>query len=88
MRNPHRGSRRDCLPTWFRHTLAPMDALPRRDRTLALWVLLTVLLAAVVTPLAVAVSHPLVHDWDTTVGFVAGVAAACVGIRGVLGRLR
>jgi hypothetical protein len=88
MRNPHRASRCDCLPTRFRHTLASMDALPRRDRTLALWVLLTVLLAAVVTPLAVAVSRPLVHDWDTTVGFVAGVAAACVGIRGVLGRLR
>jgi hypothetical protein len=64
-----------------------MDAAPRPDRTLALWVLLTVVLAAVVTPLAVAVSRPAVHDWDTTVGFVAGVAAACVGIRGVLGRL-
>jgi hypothetical protein len=64
-----------------------MDAAPRRDRTLALWVLLTVLLAAVVTPLAVEVSRPAVHDWDTTVGFVAGVGAACVGIRGVLRRL-
>ena len=64
-----------------------MDALPRRDRGLALWLLLTVLAAAVVTPVVVALSHPLVHDWDTTVGFVAGVAAACVGIRGVLGRL-
>ena len=64
-----------------------MDAAPRPDRTLALWVLLTVVLAAVVTPLAVEVSRPAVHDWDTTVGFVAGVAAACVGIRGVLGRL-
>ncbi|HEX6492782.1 MAG TPA: hypothetical protein VF112_04685 [Candidatus Dormibacteraeota bacterium] len=64
-----------------------MDAVPRRDRTLALWVLLTVLAAAVVTPVVVAVSRPAVHDWDTTVGFVAGVLAACVGIRGVLVRL-
>jgi hypothetical protein len=64
-----------------------MDAVGRRDRTLALWLLLTVLAAAVVTPVAVVVSRPLVHDWDTTVGFVAGVAAACVGIGGVLGRL-
>jgi hypothetical protein len=64
-----------------------MDALPRPHRGLALWVLLTVVLAAAVTPVVVALSRPLVHDWDTTVGFVAGVGAACLGIRGVLGRL-
>ncbi|TMD95688.1 MAG: hypothetical protein E6I76_09790 [Chloroflexi bacterium] len=64
-----------------------MEALPRRDRTLALWIVLTVLAAAVVTPVGVEVSRPLVHDWDTTVGFVAGVAAACAAIRGVRGRL-
>ena len=43
-----------------------MESLPRRDRGLALWLLLTVLAAAVVTPVVVALSHPLVHDWDTT----------------------
>jgi hypothetical protein len=64
-----------------------MNALPRRDRGLALWIVVTVLAAAVVTPVVVALVRPVVHDWDTTVGFVAGVAAACIGIRGVLGRL-
>jgi hypothetical protein len=64
-----------------------MDTSAGRDRGLALWILLTVVAAAVVTPVVVAVSHPVVHDWDTTVGFVAGIAAACAGIRGVLARL-
>jgi hypothetical protein len=64
-----------------------MDPLPRRDRTLVLWLIATVVLAAVVTPVVVAVTRPAVHDWADTVGFIAGIAAACVGIRGVLGRL-
>jgi hypothetical protein len=59
-----------------------------RERSrLLLWVAAVVVAAAVVTPLAVVVSHPLVHGWDETVGFIAGVAAACLVIRGLLRRL-
>jgi hypothetical protein len=57
------------------------------DRTLLLWLGLTVLAAAAVTPLVVVASRPLVGDWADTVGFTAGVATACVAIRGVLRRL-
>ncbi len=64
-----------------------MTRAARLDRTLALWLGLTVLAAAVVTPVVVAASRPLAGDWADTVGFTAGVAAACVAIRGVLRRL-
>ena len=64
-----------------------MTPIARLDRTLALWLGLTVLAAAVVTPLVVAASRPLVGGWADTAGFIAGVAAACVAIRGVLRRL-
>lgn len=61
-------------------------AAPSR-RSLLLWLIATVVAAAVVTPVGVVLSRPLVHDWADTVGFTAGVAAACLGIRGVLQRL-
>jgi hypothetical protein len=64
-----------------------VTAAPSRRRALLLWLAITVVAAAAVTPLAVAVSRPLVHDWADTVGFTAGVAAACLAIRGVLQRL-
>jgi hypothetical protein len=64
-----------------------MSPVRRLDRTLVLWLGLTVLAAAAVTPLAVVASRPLVGDWADTVGFTAGVAAACVAIRGVLRQL-
>jgi hypothetical protein len=64
-----------------------MTAAPPRRRTLVLWLAITVLAAAAITPLAVAVSRPLVHDWADTVGFTAGVGAACLAIAGVLRQL-
>jgi hypothetical protein len=64
-----------------------VTAAPSRRRILLLWLAVTVVAAAVVTPLAVAVSRPLVHDWADTVGFTAGVTAACLAIRGVLHQL-
>ncbi|HEY0409849.1 MAG TPA: hypothetical protein VGE42_06225 [Candidatus Dormibacteraeota bacterium] len=64
-----------------------MSRVPPHDRTLLLWLGLTVLAAAAVTPLVVVASRPLVGDWADTAGFTAGVAAACVAIRGVLRRL-
>jgi hypothetical protein len=54
---------------------------------LLLWLAAVVGAAAVVTPLAVLLSRPVVHGWDETVGFVAGVAAACLVIRALLRRL-
>lgn len=60
-------------------TTTPRNPLP--------WLLLVVLAAAIVTPVAVVVSRPLVHDWADTVGFTAGVLAACVAIREALRRL-
>ncbi|HEY2702901.1 MAG TPA: hypothetical protein VGL20_04350 [Candidatus Dormibacteraeota bacterium] len=64
-----------------------MSRAPRPDRTLTLRLGLIVLAAAVVTPVVVAASRPLAGDWADTVGFTAGVAAACVAIRGLLRRL-
>jgi hypothetical protein len=54
---------------------------------LLLWLAAVVVSAAAVTPLAVALSRPVVHGWDETVGFLAGVAAACLVIRALLRRL-
>jgi hypothetical protein len=54
---------------------------------LLLWLAAVVVAAAAVTPLAVALSRPVVHGWDETVGFVAGVAAACLVIRALIRRL-
>jgi hypothetical protein len=59
----------------------------RERRGLLLRIAAVVAAAAVVTPLAVALSHPLVQGWDETVGFGAGVVAACLAIRGLLGSL-
>ena len=64
-----------------------MNGPPRRDLGLALRVLLTVVLAAVVTPVVVVLTRPVVHGWAETIGFIAGVLAACAGIRAVLARL-
>ncbi len=64
-----------------------MSRPPRLDRTLALWLGLIVLAAAVVTPVVVAVSRPLTGDWADTVGFTAGVVAASAAIGGLLRRL-
>ncbi|HEX3607360.1 MAG TPA: hypothetical protein VH134_15665 [Candidatus Dormibacteraeota bacterium] len=58
-----------------------------RPRDLLLPLLLVVLAAAVTTPVVVALTRPVVHEWADTVGFTAGVAAACLAIRGVLARL-
>ena len=64
-----------------------MDGRPRRDPGLVLRILLTVVLAAIVTPVVVVVTRPVVHGWAETIGFIAGVVAACAGIRAVLARL-
>jgi len=62
-----------------------MTRMARRDLVLRLAVVVVV--AAVVTPVAVALSRPVVHDWADTVGFTAGVLAAVVAILGLLRRL-
>jgi hypothetical protein len=59
----------------------------RRPSSPLPWLLLVVLAAAVVTPLGIEISEPVVHGWADTVGFTAGVLAACVAIRVVLQRL-
>lgn len=62
------------------------DATTTRRNPLP-WLVLVVLTAAIVTPVVIDVTRPVVHGWAETVGFIAGVIAACVAIREVLRRL-
>ena len=57
---------------------------PTRRGPLLVRLAVVVAAPAAVTPVAIELSRPLVHDWADTVGFTLGVAAAVLAIGGLL----